>query len=46
MNKQSIADTIIGRPNACEKYVMFTRLSDGRQRFQFSDGSYIDFERI
>lgn len=46
MNKQSIAETIKVRSEACKLYVMFTRLKDGRQRFQFADGSYIDFEKV
>lgn len=27
----------------CAKYRMYVLLKDGRQRFQFSDSSYIDF---
>lgn len=45
MNK-SIAETIKTRSEACEKYVMYTRLKDGRERFQFEDSSYIDFEKV
>lgn len=36
-------DDIVTLRQVCSlKYRMFVRLADGRQRFQFSDDSYID----
>ena len=48
--EETIADIILEdnpplqvvRELCCEHYIMFTRLSDGRQRFSFEDSSYID----
>jgi hypothetical protein len=40
---KKISDSIKNREHACKLYVMFTRLKDGRQRFDFNDGSYVDF---
>ena len=41
---KNISDSIKTREDACKFYTMFTRLKDGRQRFGFADGSFVDFK--